>query len=254
MHHLFDVSGKTVLVTGGSSGLGLELVRLFLREGARVAAVARAFEPDLADHAGVRLSDNEACMTIESDLTAPGAVEQVFGDMAERFGAPDVVINNAGISIMERAECMTAEQFDEVMRINVNAAFTVAQHACHVMKKRKAGGSIINISSVLADRGIRGSSAYSISKAAMDQMTRSLAIEWGRHRIRVNSIAAGWFASAMSSEVLKGPGGEILRQKNPMRRFAELKDFSGTVLLLASDAGAYVNGAIIPVDGGQSLT
>lgn len=254
MQHLFDVSGKTVMVTGGSSGLGLELVRLFLRSGARVVAVARGFDPGLADHDGASLAENGDCLIVEVDLTAPGSVEQVFGQTSERFGMPDVVVNNAGISIMERAEAMTAEQFDQVMGINLNAAFAVAQQACNVMKARKGGGSIINISSILADRALRGSAAYSISKAAMDQMTRSLAIEWGRHGIRVNSIAAGWFVSAMSTDVLAGPGGELLRQKNPMRRFAELEDFFGAVLLLASDAGGYINGAVIPVDGGQSLT
>ncbi len=250
---LFGVSDKTVLVTGGSSGLGLETARLYLGEGARVVSVARVFKPDLAGTDGKPLLDNDDYLQIEADLTQPDGVDQVFGEMEERFGAPDVVVNNAGISLVERAERVTADQFGAVMRINLDAAFAVAQRACNTMKARKSGGAIINISSILADRALPGSSAYSISKAALDQMTRSLALEWGRHGIRVNSVAAGWFASQMSAEILSGPGGELIRQKNPMRRLGTVEDFFGLLLLLASDAGAYINGAVIPVDGGQSL-
>lgn len=250
---MFDVSGKTVLVTGGSSGLGLETVRLFLREGARVVSVARAFRPDLCDFAGKLIAENDRCLLIEADLTGAGAVAQVFERTDTQFGAPDIVVNNAGISLMERAERVTAEQLAAVMGINLNAAFAVAQGACLAMKARKKGGSVINISSILADNGLPGSSAYSISKAALDQMTRSFALEWGRYGIRVNAIAAGWFATQMSSAIIDGPAGALLRQRNPMRRFAELEDFHGVLLLLASGAGAYINGAVITVDGGQSL-
>lgn len=253
MRALFDITGKTVLITGGSSGFGLEAVRLFLAHGARVVSVSRTFDADTADAEGRRLSDHNAFSTIEFDLTAPGAIGQTFERTSVIFGTPDIVINNAGTSLMERAEDVTMENWDAVMRINLDAAFEVAQTAARAMKASGNGGSIINVSSILAERGLPGSSVYSMSKAALNQMTRAMALEWGRHGIRVNAISPGWFASQMSEKIMSGPGGEILRQKNPLRRFGGPRDFDGVLLLLASEAGSYINGAIIPVDGGQSL-
>ncbi len=253
MKSLFDVSGKTVLITGGSSSFGLEAVRLFLAHGARVVSVSRSFEPGTADLDGRRLFEHNAFSSIEFDLTAPDAVAQTFERTQVIFGTPDIVINNAGISLMERAEKVTEEDWSAVMRINLDAAFQVAQTAARAMKHSGNGGSIINVSSILADRSLPGSSVYSMSKAALNQMTRAMALEWGRHGIRVNAVSPGWFTSRMSEDIMTGPGGEILRQKNPMRRFAAARDFDGVLLLLASDAGAYINGAVIPVDGGQSL-
>lgn len=253
MRALFDVTGKTVLITGGSSGFGLEAVRLFLAHGARVVSVSRTFDPEIADADGRRLCEHNAFSAIEFDLTVPSAIAQTFERTSVVFGTPDVVINNAGTSLMERAENVTMEDWSAVMRINLDAAFELAQTAARAMKAGGHGGSIINVSSILAERGLPGSSVYSMSKAALNQMTRAMALEWGRYGIRVNAISPGWFASAMSEKIMAGPGGEILRQKNPMRRFGTSRDFDGVLLLLASDAGSYVNGAIIPVDGGQSL-
>ncbi len=253
MKSLFDVSGKTVLVTGGSSGFGLAAVRLFLAHGARVVSVSRSSDPATCDAEGRRLGDLNTFSAIEFDLTAPGAIGQTFERTSVIFGTPDIVVNNAGISLMERAEKVSMDDWGAVMRINLDAAFEVAQLAARAMKCTGQGGSIINVSSILAERGLPGSSVYSMSKAALNQMTRAMALEWGRYGIRVNAVSPGWFSSRMSDDILGGPGGEILRQKNPMRRFAESKDFHGVLLLLASDAGAYINGAVIPVDGGQSL-
>jgi NAD(P)-dependent dehydrogenase (short-subunit alcohol dehydrogenase family) len=253
MKPLFDVSGKTVLITGGSSGFGLEAVRLFLSQGARVVSVSRSRDPDSCDAEGRKLTEHNALLQLEYDLSEPGSVSRTLERTSVIFGTPDVVINNAGISLMERAERVTEADWDALMRINLFACFEIAQQAARAMKDG-GGGSIINISSILAERALPGSAVYSMSKSAINQMTRSLALEWGRHGIRVNAIAPGWFASRMSQDIIAGPGGEILRQKNPMRRFAGARDFDGVLLLLASDAGAYINGAIIPVDGGQSLT
>lgn len=243
----FDLSGKAALVTGGNSGLGRDIVLAMQRAGAKCYSVSRTGA--LRDE-GRPFADSEGALL---DLTRSNAATTAL-DLAERQVGPiDILVNCAGISEMARAEQADMALFSQLLAINLVAVQALSAEFVRRCKARKAGGSIINVGSILSASPMRGASAYAASKAALDQMSRVQALEWGRHGIRVNVIAPGWYPTPMTGDLLNGPTGAILRQKNPLGRLGQSGDLDGAVLLLASDAGRYITGAIIPVDGGQQL-
>jgi 2-dehydro-3-deoxy-D-gluconate 5-dehydrogenase len=148
---------------------------------------------------------------------------------------------------------MARADFARVIAVNVEGAFAVSQAVARRMADTGQGGSIVNIGSFLYDRAMRNVASYAASKAALHQVTRSLALEWSRHAIRVNEIMPGWFPTEMTEPFLGGRAGAILAQTNPLRRLGGATDIAGAALLLCSDAGAYMTGASIAIDGGQSL-
>ena len=164
-----------------------------------------------------------------------------------------MLINNAGIAHRDKATHLTRETLRNVMAVNVEGAFMVAQEAARRMIRDGRGGSIINISSVLSEMAQRQVSAYGASKAAVSQMTRCLALEWAKHGIRVNEIRPGWFETDLTAPFLKGPGAGVMAGQNPTGRLGNMHDLDGVVLLLASKASAYMTGSSITVDGGHSI-
>jgi len=244
-HTSLSVAGKTIAVTGGSSGLGLRMVQLLAANGANVVSISRAPAPDNEPQANV--------MNIIADVTVPADIERAFDETESRLGTVTVVFNNAGVATIERALTTTREQLRQIFEVNVEGAFFVAQEAAKRMIAKGVGGSIINLSSILADAPIKGSAAYAMSKAAVSQMTKSLALEWAPHGIRVNAIAPGWFPTRLNETIMDGPAKGFLKGKNPMRRLGEPEDIDGAVLMLASDASSYITGTVITIDGGHSL-
>jgi NAD(P)-dependent dehydrogenase (short-subunit alcohol dehydrogenase family) len=241
---LFDLTGRVALVTGGNSGIGAQISAALSAAGADVFVVSRTGINPLT---GLNLPENNCLI---ADLTHPDTPERVF----KRFANVDILVNCAGASFMDRAEAISADNFMSVININLTAVHTLSAAFVQNLRKRKAGGTIIHISSILANQTIRGSAAYAASKAAVDQLTRIQALEWGRHNVRVNAISPGWFETPLTHDLLSGPAGGILRQKNPLGRLGQDGDLDGAVLLLASDAGRYINGVVLAVDGGQSLS
>jgi 2-dehydro-3-deoxy-D-gluconate 5-dehydrogenase len=252
-HSVFDVSRQVVLVTGGSSGIGLQMARTLVCAGARVVSVARTHDPDVCNELLSRAGEESEPEFVSADITVQSEIVSMFDAAERKFGAVTVLFNNAGISEKNRATQISRENWRSLMDVNVDAQFFVAQEAARRMIAAKTEGSIINITSILADNPLRGTAAYSVSKAAVTQMTRALAIEWASHGIRVNAIAPGWFPTRMSGEFLSGPGGAFIRGQNPMRRLGEAGDLDGVALLLASSASRYMTGAVLTVDGGQCL-
>jgi 2-dehydro-3-deoxy-D-gluconate 5-dehydrogenase len=250
---VFDVSGLVVLVTGGSSGLGLQMARALVRAGAKVASVARTHDSDVCEALRSEAKQGSKPVFVSADITAQSEIVGMFDAAEKSFGTVTVLFNNAGISQKTRAAKISRESWRGLMEINVDAQFFTAQEAARRMIAADTGGSIVNITSILADNALRGTAAYSVSKAAMTQMTRALALEWAAHRIRVNAIAPGWFPTRMNAEFLAGPGGDFMRGQNPMHRLGEEGDLDGVALLLASSASRYMTGAVLTVDGGQSL-
>jgi 2-dehydro-3-deoxy-D-gluconate 5-dehydrogenase len=250
---IFDVSGRVTLVTGGSSGLGLQIVRALVRAGARVASLARTHEASISEDIRKLASPDNPPIFVSSDVTRQADIESAFDEVERRYGLVTVLFNNAGISEKRRASNIDRESWREIMAVNVDGQFFVAQEAARRMIAAKSPGSIVNTTSILAESLLRGTAAYATSKAAVAQMTRVLALEWAAHRIRVNALAPGWFPTRMNEEFLESPGGGFIRGQNPMRRFGEEGDLDGVVLLLASDASRYMTGSVITVDGGHSL-
>ena len=253
MDELFSVRDKTVLITGGSSGLGLQLVRLFSRHGARVCSVAKSHDPKVCDGLldAVRF---HAPQFIIADLRDDIGVQRAFAEAIGHHGIPQIIFNNAGLTQRKRFMDVSREDWNMLAEVNVKAVFFVAQEGARLMKTAKLNGSIINTGSILASRAMTGTSVYSSTKAAIAQMTRSMAYELGPYGIRVNCLAPGWFETRMTSEFLPDPAKAFLKGANPLRRLGPEGDLDGAALLLASDAGRYITGTTITVDGGQSLS
>ncbi len=253
MNDLFSVRDKSVLITGGSSGLGLQMVRLFLKHGAKVCSVATHHEPQICESllAGVRF---HAPVFVVANLRDDKGVTLALDEAEAAYGVPDIVFNNAGVTLRKRFLEVERDDWSRLMEINLQAMFFVAQGAAKRMIAGKKHGSIINMSSILASKAMTGTAVYSTAKAGISQMTRSMAQELGPHGIRVNAIAPGWFETRMTASFLTDPAKAYLKGANPLRRLGSEGDLDGAALLLASDAGRYITGTTITVDGGQSLT
>ncbi|PYE86299.1 SDR family NAD(P)-dependent oxidoreductase [Phyllobacterium leguminum] len=244
---LFSVAGKTIAVTGGSSGLGLRMVDMLAKHGANVISISRAHAPERNRAGGGEIID------IMADVTSPEEVGRAFDEAEARLGTVTVVFNNAGVAQMARALDTTREMLKAVFDVNVGGAFCVAQEAARRLIAAGKAGTIVNSTSILAERPLKGAVAYAMSKAAVSHMTRALALEWATHDIRVNAIAPGWFPTRLNEAVMEGPGSGFLKGINPLRRLGEVQDLDGAVLMLASDASRYMTGAIVTIDGGHSI-
>eukprot|EP00271_Cylindrocystis_brebissonii_P003006 TRINITY_DN13755_c0_g1_i1.p1 TRINITY_DN13755_c0_g1~~TRINITY_DN13755_c0_g1_i1.p1 ORF type:complete len:274 (-),score=52.92 TRINITY_DN13755_c0_g1_i1:455-1276(-) len=263
VEQLFSVKGKSALVTGASSGIGAHLAEMLSFHGANVVAGARR-EGKLADVVGVINSHKEknleagSAVAIALDVSegvgaVKGAVERAWA----AFGGIDILINNAGVahtgSILDGSE----EDWDAQFATNVKGVYAVSSAVAKRMLQEGKKGSIINISSMAGNPGgaVANMAAYSSTKAAVQQLTRSMALDLSHHGIRVNSISPGPFPSEMSASLLeKESVKKYISEECPARRFGNTeKDLDGSVLLLASEAGAYITGINVTVDGGCSL-
>jgi NAD(P)-dependent dehydrogenase (short-subunit alcohol dehydrogenase family) len=249
---LFNVSDEVVLVTGGGTGMGFAMARALAVNGARLALAGN--DPESLE-AGVNaiLELGGQAVAVPMDVRDDDAISEGFDRAEAALGPVSVVINNAGVAHRDKATHLARQTLRNLMSINVEGAFMVAQEAARRMIRDGRGGSVINVSSVLSEMPMRQVSAYGASKAAVSQMTRCLALEWAKHGIRVNEIRPGWFETGLTAPFLKGPGAKIMADQNPTGRLGEAHDLDGAVLLLASKAGAYLTGSAITVDGGHSI-
>jgi NAD(P)-dependent dehydrogenase (short-subunit alcohol dehydrogenase family) len=240
------LSEKCVLVTGASSGLGAHMAAELARGGARVAAAARRVDAleALAEVAKGQITP------IEIDVSDPASVERAVAEAATAMGGLNGLVNNAGVAWGGRAIEMPDADWQRVIDVNLTGVFRVAQAAARVMAGQ-GGGTIVNIASILGFSTGTGVAAYATSKAAVVHLTRSLALEWARHNIRVNAIAPGYFPTEMNDDFLASPEGDALRKGIPMRRFGRYEDLNGPLELLLSEKGAYITGVTLPVDGGH---
>lgn len=241
-----DLTGKTALVTGASSGFGAHFSRVLATSGATVIAAARredrlqSLVKDI-EGAGGRAS------ALALDVSDAAAIKAAFDEL----GAVDIVVNNAGVAGDTRFIDTTEEEWRWTYDVNTHGVFFVAQCAAKAMIARGQGGSIINIGSITGQRPQAGSAAYSSSKAAVLHMTRSLALDWARYGIRVNAIAPGYFSTDINEAFLESDYGQGLIKRVPQRRTGEYHELNGALLLLASDASSYMTGSCITVDGGH---
>ncbi len=246
----FDLSARSALVTGASRGLGRHFAITLARAGARVALTARDADRLARVAQEIRdLGGNAAIFPM--DVTHRESVVAALGQIGERMGPIDTLVNNAGITNTTRALDVSLDSWNAVLDTNLTGAWTVAQETARRMVAAKRGGSIINVTSILASRVAGGVAPYAASKAALRQLTRSLALEFASLGIRVNSLAPGYIVTELNREFLLSSAGEKLKTRIPARRFGTFEDLDGALLLLASDAGAYINGAEIVVDGGH---
>ncbi len=253
MKDIFDVAGRCVLVTGASSGIGRHAARMFASRGAKVAVAARRKDRLDALVAEITKAGGQA-LAVALDVADGAAVEKAI-DTVERELAPiDILINNAGTTWSRPILEHTPTDFAKVIDVNLNGAFYVAHAVARRMAAREAnlppgGGSIVNITSVAALRTMIRTPAYVASKAGLAHLTRMLAMELAPHRIRVNSIAPGLFITELSQDYVHTERGKAMLAKIPMARAARDEEMDGPMLLLASDAGSYISGAELVIDG-----
>jgi NAD(P)-dependent dehydrogenase (short-subunit alcohol dehydrogenase family) len=241
-----SLAGRTALVTGASSGFGAHFSRVLARAGAHVIVAARR-ESNLAGLAKELAADGCSVEVAGLDVTSSGSIAALEPRLAEL----DILINNAGVAKEGMALDVTEADWDSVVDTNLKGCFFVAQAAARAMKAHGRGGSIVNIASILGLRQVGNVLPYSASKAGLIQMTKVLALEWARYRIRVNAIAPGYFATDINAFLWETGGGQAMIRRVPGRRLGVLADLDGPLLLLASEASAHMTGAVLAVDGGQ---
>lgn len=246
---IFDLSGKTALVTGASSGLGRHFALALAQAGARVALAARRTDRLAELQAEIEARDRRA-IPIRLDVRDSASVKDAVACAETELGPIAVLVNNAGIVIDKPAFEHDESDWNAVLDTDLKGAWLMAQETARHMAKFGHGGSIINIASVLGQQGAPGIASYCAAKGGLISLTQALAGDLAGHDIRVNAIAPGYFVTDLNREFLQGPGGEKLKQKIPQRRFGQYQDLDGALLLLASDASRYITGSVITVDGG----
>lgn len=251
------LAGKTALITGASSGLGERFAEILSAEGANVALAARRTDRLEALKSRIEQSggqDAPRAITVKLDVTDLPGIKAAVADVEAQLGKIDILVNNSGVSAQKKLLDVSEEDYDFTMDTNTKGAFFVAQAVAAGMVKRKIEGRIINIASVAGLRVLSQLSVYCMSKAAVVQMTKAMALEWARYGINTNAICPGYIETEINRDYWATEGGKKLMQMLPRRRVGEPKDLDGLVLLLAADESRFINGAIITADDGLAIT
>ena len=252
---LFDLHGKTALITGGSRGLGLQLAHALGEAGARIMLSSRK-AGDLEEATAELQAAGIDARWIAADCAKEEDTRRLADETLERMGAIDILVNNAGASWGAPAESHPVEAWDKVMNLNVRGYFILSQQVATKYMIPKKSGRIINIASIA---GLNGNPpemktlAYNTSKSAVIGFTHTLAAEWGRYGINVNAICPGFFMTKMAAGLIKSIGEEKMASHAPLGRLGDDEDLKGITLLYASDAGKHITGQWMAVDGGVSV-
>jgi 3-oxoacyl-[acyl-carrier protein] reductase len=249
---LFDLTGRVALVTGASSGLGLRFAEVLAANGATVGLVARRKERLADAKARIEAAGGRA-VAVAADMLDRAAIDRAYDAVEAAFGTVTILVNNAGVAHSNRAIELPEAEWRRVLATDLDAVFFCAQEGARRMLAAGTGGAIINIASVLGFGVSKGVVAYATAKAAVVQMTKALGLELAFKGIRVNAIAPGWFVTELNRDYLMSEAGAKITRDIPVGRFGEDGDLDGALLLLASDAGRYIAGTTIVVDGGQMV-
>jgi 2-deoxy-D-gluconate 3-dehydrogenase len=245
----FNLGGRAAIVTGGGTGIGFGIASGLIEAGADMACVYNATYPAELEKAasalGVRF------LPLKADLSRMESIDTIVATVVGHFGKIDILVNNSGMCLRESALEHSEKTWDDTIQLNQKAVFFLSQAVARQFVKQKTGGKIIHVASMLSYLGGFNTAAYTASKHAIMGLTRVMASEWGGFGINVNALAPGWIKTRLSEPLRKNPQrDQAVRARIPMGDWGVPADFKGVAVLLASDAGSYINGATIPVDGG----
>lgn len=252
MNNLFVLTDQVAVVTGASSGLGVQLATALARQGTKLALLARRQEKLTQEAQKIKAETGVEIMTVETDVTQEEAVASAMKQIFEKYGRIDILVNNAGVAVGSPAEALPLTDWQKVIDTNLTGVYLCAKHAGQVMIKQRAG-KIINLASIF---GLVGNTAipalaYHAAKGGVVNLTRALAAEWAKYKINVNAIGPGFFASEMTGPLYEDKNfNQYLKSRCPFKRWGETGELDGAVIFLASAASSFVTGQTLYVDGG----
>lgn len=245
----FDLTGSVALVTGGGSGIGQRIAIALAGAGASLVVAARRMEKLEKTSAAIAAAGGEAAC-LQADLADVGGLADIAAGAAQPFGAPDILVNAAGVNLREAAADVTPESWNQTLALNLTVPFFLSRALVPAMKE-KGRGRIVNIASLQTVRAMPNSIPYGASKGGVGQLTRAMAEEWSRHGITCNAIAPGFFPTDLTASIYEDPGRvDIMAARTAIGRNGELKDLDGAAIFLSAPASDYITGQIIFVDGG----
>lgn len=245
---LFSMEGKVILITGASSGIGSHIAEVMAKAGGRVILAARRIEKIQKRAEEISHQTGREATAIFLDVTDPESIQKVFDTVEERFGVADVVCNNAGLARSGWAIDITEKDWDITMDTNLKGAWRIATESCRRLKKAQKPGSIINTASILGLGVAPVQTSYAVSKAAVIQMTKAMALEFIRYGIRINAVCPGYFKTEINHDYLESSLGQKMLAKTPAKRHGELEELAAAFLMLAGDGSRFISGIALPVD------
>ena len=253
MSYTISLEGRSALITGASSGLGRAFADMLARAGAAVALAARRRDSLEEARQQIEAAGGRA-IAVAMDVTNATSVAAAVDDAAQWQGRLDILINNAGVTLTKPFLELAEAEWDQQVDTNLKGAFLVAQAAAKIMRQQASGGAIVNIASILGLRVAGQVAAYLTSKAGVVHLTKGMALELARHRIRVNALCPGYIETDLNRAFFASDIGSALIKRIPQRRLGQLSELEGPLLLLCSDAGSYMTGAVLAVDGGHLVS
>lgn len=250
--NLLDMTGRVALVTGAGTGLGARFCATLAAHGASVVAVARRAEKVENVAEAIRKAGGKA-LAVSGDVTDSASIARAFDAAEKAFGTVDAVVANAGIAMPSRAAEISDDDWRATISTNLDGVFYTCREAAQRLLKAGKPGAIVNVASILGYGVGRGNASYATSKAAVIQLTRALALEWAPKGVRVNAIAPGYVVTDLNRDYLTSGKGAEMTRDIPLGRFGREEDLDGALLLLLSDAGAFMAGTTVTADGGQCL-
>lgn len=251
MKNLFDLSGKVAVVTGASSGLGVQFAKALANQGADIALVARRVDRLNSVKAEIE-AIGVRCIAVRCDVSQPEEITDAVRTIVDYFGTIDILVNNAGLGLVGPAESQTNDLWNTMMSVNINGVYYFAREVGQVMLEKQYG-RIINIGSIHSSVSMNGATmtAYCTTKGAVEMLTKSLATEWAKENITVNAIGPGYFPSEMTGDLLADESfQQVVNAYCPMGRTGKDGELDGALVYFASDAATYTTGQLLTIDGG----